>query len=81
MAIFFVCVPLTIIAGLVIGIISSVVVQRRGSAGFLMAQGWALLILCVLASLLGGLPYPRSDKPPRLDAKRLDVQFELRAPG
>jgi len=41
MTVVFLCVPLGIIAGLVIGIISSVVVQRRGSVGFLVAQGWA----------------------------------------
>jgi hypothetical protein len=79
MTVVFVCAPLGIIAGLIIGIISSVIVQRRGAAGFLMAQGWALLILCGIAGLVGGVPYLLSDKPPKLDGKRLDLEFELRA--
>lgn len=81
MTVFFLCVPLGIIAGLVVGIISSVAVQRRGPAGFLIAQGWSLLVLCGVAGLLGGVPYLLSDKPPRLDGKRLDLEFELRAPA
>ena len=81
MTIFFVCAPLGILAGLVIGIISSILVQRRGLAGFLFAQGWSLLVVCGLAGLLAGVPYLLSDKPPRIDGKRLELQFELRAPA
>src|SRR4030095_10116090 len=81
MTVFFLCVPLGIIAGLVIGIILSVVVRRQGPAGFLIAQGWSLLILCGIAGLLGGVPYLLSDKPPKIDGKRLELQFELRAPA
>jgi len=79
MTVFFLCVPLGILAGLVIGTISSVVVQRRGVSGFLAAQGWSLLVLCGVAGLLGAVPYLLSDKPPKLDGKRVDLQFELRA--
>src|SRR5215469_18412364 len=81
MTILFLCVPLGILAGLVIGIISSVVVRRQGAAGFLVAQGWALLLLCLIAGLLGGVPYLLSDKPPKLDGKRLDLEFEVRVPA
>lgn len=81
MTVVFLCMPLGIIAGLVIGIISSVVVQQRGPVGFLVAQGWSLLVLCGVAGLLGGVPYLLSDKPPKLDGKRLDLEFELRAPA
>src|SRR5262245_30902140 len=81
MTVFFLCVPLGIIAGLVVGIISSVAVQRQGPAGFLVAQGWSLLVLCGVAGLVGGVPYLLSDKPPKLDGKRLDLEFELRAPA
>jgi hypothetical protein len=81
MTVFFLCVPLGIIAGLVVGIISSVVVQRPGAVGFLIAQGWSLLVLFGAAGLLGGVPYLLSDKPPKLDGKRLDLEFELRAPA
>jgi hypothetical protein len=80
MTVFFLCVPLGILAGLVIGIISSILVRRRGLAGFFVAQGWSLLIVCGLASLLAGVPYLLSDKPPTIDGTRLELQFELRAP-
>ena len=81
MTILFLCLPLGILAGLVIGIISSIVVRREGVAGFFVAQGWSLLIACGLAGVLAGVPYLLSDKPPRIDGKRLELQFELRAPA
>src|SRR5262249_6839585 len=81
MTVFSLCVPLGILAGLVIGIISSVLIRRQGFPGFLTAQGWSLLIVCGLAGLLAGVPYLLSDKPPRIDGKRLELQFELRAPA
>ena len=81
MTVIFLCVPLGILAGLIIGIVSSILVRRQGPAGFLIAQGWSLLIACGLAGLLIGVPYVLSDKPPRIDGKRLELQFELRAPA
>src|SRR5213592_4296620 len=81
MTIVFLCAPLGILAGLVIGTISSVLVRRQGLGGFFIAQGWSLLIVCGLAGLLVGVPYLLSDKPPRIDGKRLELQFELRAPA
>jgi hypothetical protein len=81
MTIFFPCVPLGIFAGLVIGISSAIAVRRQGLAGFLVAQGWSLLIICGLAGLLAGVPYLLSDKPPTIDGKHLELQFELRAPA
>jgi hypothetical protein len=81
MTIFFLCVPLGILAGLVIGIVSAIVVRRQGIAGFLAAQGWSLVIICGIAGLLAGVPYLLSDKPPRIDGKRLELQFELLAPA
>jgi hypothetical protein len=81
MTIFFLCVPLGILAGLIIGIVSAIVVRRQGFAGFLAAQGWSLLIVCGVAGLLAGVPYLLSDKPPKIDGKRLELQFELRAPA
>ena len=79
MTVFFLCVPLGILAGLVIGIFASILVRRQGAAGFLVAQAWSLLVLCGVAGLIGGAPYLLSDKPPKLDGKRLDLEFELRA--
>jgi hypothetical protein len=81
MAVFFLCVPLGILAGLVIGVIVSILVQRQGSVGFLIALAWSLLIVCGVAGLLGGVPYLPSDKPPQIDGKRLELEFELRAPA
>jgi hypothetical protein len=81
MTIVFLCAPLGILAGLVIGIVSGLLVRRQGFAGFLIAQGWSLLIICGVAGLLIGVPYLLSDKPPRIDGKRLELQFELRAPA
>jgi hypothetical protein len=81
MTVIFLCVPLGILAGLIIGIVSSILVRRQGPAGFLIAQGWSLLIACGLAGLLIGVPYALSDKPPRIDGKRLQLQFELRTPA
>src|SRR5947208_6011415 len=81
MTVVFLCVPLGVLAGLVIGIVSSILVRRRGVAGFLVSEGWSLLIVCGVAGLLAGVPYLLSDKPPRIDGKRLELQFELRAPA
>ena len=81
MTIIFLCAPLGILAGLTIGMISSFLIRQQGLAGFLIAQGWSLLIVCGLAGLLAGVPYLLSDKPPRIDGKRLELQFELRAPA
>ena len=81
MTVFLLCVPLGIMVGLVIGVIASIVVRRQGPAGFLIALGWSLLIVCGIAGLLGGVPYLLSDKPPKIDGKRLELQFELRAPA
>jgi len=81
MFVVFVCAPLGILVGLVIGIVSSIWVRRQGPTGFLIAQGWSLLIVCGLAGLLAGVPYLLSDKPPTVDGKRVELQFELRAPA
>jgi len=81
MFVMFACAPLGIFAGLVIGVISAITVRRQGLTGFLVAQSWSLLIICGLAGVLAGLPYALSDKPPTIDGKQLELQFELRAPA
>jgi hypothetical protein len=78
MTVFFLCVPLGILAGLVIGVIVSIL--RQGSAGFVIALSWSLLIVSGIAGLLGAVPYLLSDKPPQIDGKHLELEFELRAP-
>jgi hypothetical protein len=67
--------------GLVIGIVSSLLVRRQGAAGFFIAQGCSLLIVCAVAGLLVGVPYLLSDKPPRIGGKELSLEFELRVPA
>lgn len=81
MTVIFLCVPLGILVGLVIGIISSIRVRRQGPAGFLSAQGLSLLIICGIAGLIGGVPYLLSDQPPKIEGKGLELQFELRVPA
>jgi hypothetical protein len=81
MTVVFLCVPIGILAGLVVGIISAALVRRQWLDVFFIAQGWSLLIVCGGAGLLVGVPYLLSDKPPRIDGKRLELQFELRAPA
>ena len=81
MTVFFLCVPLGILAGLVVGVIVSIPVRRQRPAGFVIALGWSFLIVCGIAGLLGGVPYLLSDKPPQIDGKHLELEFELRAPA
>ena len=80
MTVLFLCVPLGILAGFVIGITASILVRRQGPAGFLVAQGWSLLVVCGIAGLLGGVSYLLSDKPPKIDGKFLTLDFEVRVP-
>jgi hypothetical protein len=81
MFVLFVCAPLGILSGLIVGIVGAVLVRREGAAGFFIAQGWSLLIVCAIAGLLGGIPYLLSDKPPRINGKELALEFELRVPS
>jgi len=46
-----------------------------------LRRGWSLLVVSILAGLLFGVRYLLSDKPPRIDGKQLELQFELRAPS
>ena len=80
MFVVFLCAPLGIFVGFVIGIVSSLLVRRQGAAGFFIAQGWSLLIVCAVTGLVVGVPYLLSDKPPRLGGKELSLEFELRVP-
>jgi len=81
MFVVFVCAPLGILVGLVVGTVSSILVRRQGLGGFFVAQAWSFLIVCGLAGLLAVVPYLLSDKPPTIDGKPLELQFELRAPA
>src|SRR5207247_8791133 len=61
MTVVFLCVPLGVLAGLVIGIVSSILVRRQGIAGFLFVQDWSVGIFCCFAGLVLGVPYLLSD--------------------
>src|SRR2546427_9608598 len=67
MTIIFLGAPLGILAGLVIGIASAILVRRQGVSWVLISQGWSLLVACSLARLLFCVPYLLSDKPPPVD--------------
>jgi hypothetical protein len=80
MFVLFFCGPLGILAGLIVGIVVSILVRRSGAAGFFFALGLSILTLSILGGLTAGIPYLFSDKPPRIDGKRLVIEFELRIP-
>jgi hypothetical protein len=69
-----------VLAGLVVGIVSAVLVRRQALDGSFSA----VLVPSDLlwpAGLLVCVPYLLSDKPPRIDGKPLELQFEPRAPA
>jgi hypothetical protein len=80
-ALVFICAPLGLVAGFLIGLIVGLRTRRPGLAGFGAAQGLSILITGVVAGLLFVVPYLLSDKPPKIDGKRLALDFELRIPA
>jgi hypothetical protein len=81
MTVIFLCVPLGILASLVIGIISSILVRRQGLGGFVIAQGWSLLSVFGLAGLLIGVRYAVSQtSADRWQATRIAIRAS-RAPN
>src|ERR1700682_5989452 len=80
-ALIFICAPIGLAVGFLIGLIVALRTRRAGLAGFAAAQGLSILLTCVAAGLLFVVPYLASDKPPRIDHKRLTLDFELRIPA
>lgn len=80
-ALIFICAPLGLAIGFIIGLIVALRTRQRGLAGFGAAQGLSILVTSVVAGLLFAVPYLLSDKPPRVDGKRLTLDFELRIPA
>src|ERR1700732_830545 len=70
-ALIFICAPLGLAVGFLIGLIVALRTRRAGLAGLGAAQGLSILVTCVVAGLLFVVPYLLSDKPPRIDHKRL----------
>jgi MFS family permease len=81
MMVMFICAPLGMIAGFLIGLIVGIWSKRPGFVGFLVAEGWSLLILGVIAGIFTGVFYLGSDKPPKVGGKKLALDFELRIPA
>jgi len=81
MMVVFVCAPIGILAGLIVGVVVSLLVARRGAAGFFSALGLSIFTVAVISGLTGAIPYLLSDKPPRIDGQRLDLEFQLRVPA
>ena len=77
----FVCAPLGILTGIVVGLVVAICTKRPGFAGFLIAQGLSILIVGAVAGILTGVIYLGSDKPPKIDGKPLTLDFELRVPA
>jgi hypothetical protein len=81
MMVMFVCGPMGMIAGFLIGLVVGIWSKRPGFAGFLIGQGWSVLILAVIAGIFAGVFYLASDKPPKIAGKELALDFELRVPA
>jgi hypothetical protein len=77
----FVCAPLGILTGIVVGLVVAICTKRPGFAGFLTAQGLSILIVGAIAGIFAGIIYLGSDKPPKIDGKPLTLDFELRVPA
>lgn len=77
----FVCGPLGLISGLLVGLVVGIFTKRPGFAGFFVALGLSLLIISAIAGILTGVIYLGSDKPPKIAGKRLTLDFQLRVPA
>src|SRR4051812_19545451 len=73
MMVMFVCAPMGIIAGFLVGLVIGIWTKRPGFVGFLIGQGWSALILGVIAGIFAGVFYVASDKPPKIGGKELTL--------
>jgi MFS family permease len=80
MLIFFALAPLGLIVGFIIGLVVALRSRGIGFGGFAKAQGIALAIALGLAAIVSGIFYLAADHPPKLDGKRLALEFELKVP-
>jgi len=80
MIIFFIA-PLTFIGGSAVGLVTAAVIPSPGAGGFLKAQGFSILIVIVLTSIVSTILYLAADKPPKIDGKYLALDFEVRVPA
>ena len=80
MLIFFALAPLGLIVGFIVGLVVALRSGGTGFGGFAKAQGIALAIALGLAAIVSGILYLAADHPPKLDGKRLALEFELKVP-
>jgi MFS family permease len=81
MMVIFFCAPLGAILASIIGLIVGIVVKRPGWSGYFRAQGLSILIVAAIAGIFTGIIYLGIDKPPKIDGKKLTLDFELRVPA
>jgi hypothetical protein len=63
-AVIFLCAPLGMTAGFIVGLVAALRSRRPGLIGFLTTQRLSMLLTCILAGLLTGILYLAADKPP-----------------
>src|SRR5438132_2149022 len=80
MLIFFALAPLGLIVGFIIGLVVALRSRENRFGGFAKAQGIALGIALGLAAIVSGVLYLAAHHPPKLDGKRLALEFELKIP-
>ena len=81
MMVIFLCAPLGAILASIIGLIVGIVVKRPGWSGYFRAQGLSILSVAAIAGIFTGIIYLGIDKPPKIDGKKLALDFELRVPA
>lgn len=80
MAVIFLCAPLGLVVGFVIGVIAALRTRWSGVVGFLKTQGLSILIMIAIGGAVSGLLWLGADKPPKIDGKELALEFELKIP-
>jgi hypothetical protein len=81
MMVIFFCAPLGAILASIIGLLVGIVVKRPGWSGYFRAQGLSILIVAAIAGIFTGIIYLGIDKPPKINGRKLTLEFELRVPA
>lgn len=81
MMVIFFCAPLGAIFASIIGLIVGIVIKRPGWSGYFRAQGLSILVVAAIAGIFTGIIYLGIDKPPKIDGRKLTLDFELRVPA
>jgi len=81
MMVVFLCAPLGALLASIIGLLVGIVIKRPGWSGYFRAQGLSILIVAAIAGIFTGIIYVGIDKPPKIDGRKLTLDFELRVPS